>query len=72
MDEMNIMSAFTTSIISKIIKRQLRKKLGCDISIQLNEMRVSVIDGKALVHLDANAQIEKDELVKALKSIGLD
>lgn len=72
MDEMNIVSEFTTSIISKIIKRQLRKKLGCDISIQLNEMRVSVIDGKALVHLDATAQIEKDELVKALKSIGLD
>ena len=71
MDEMKIVSKFTTNMISKLVKMVLRKKLGYDIDIQLNEIKTTITDGKTHVHLDVDAVLEKDELVKILKKIGL-
>ena len=64
MDEMKIGSKFTTSIISKLASLAIRKKFG-------NEVKATVVDGKTHVHLDIDADLEKDELTKILKSIGL-
>lgn len=36
MDEMKIVSGFTTTLVSKLLRFALRKKLGYDIHIQLN------------------------------------
>lgn len=71
MDEMKIGSKFTTSIISKLVAVVIRKKLGYDVELKLNEVTATVIDGKTHVHLDVDAEFEKDELMKILKSIGL-
>lgn len=71
MDEMKIVSKFTTNMISKLVKMVLRKRLGYDIDIQLNEIKTTITDGKTHVHLDVDAELEKDELVKILKKIGL-
>ena len=71
MDEMKIVSKFTTNMISKLVKMVLRKKLGYDIDIQLNEIKTTITDGKTHVHLDVDAELEKEELVKRLKKIGL-
>jgi len=71
MDEVRIVSKFTRSVISKLVKMALHKKLGYNIDIQLNEINATVTDGKAHVHFDVNAELDKDELVKILKSIGL-
>ena len=71
MDEMKIVSKFTTNMISKLVKMVLRKKLGYNIDIQVNEIKTTITDGKTHVHLDVDAELEKDELVKILKKIGL-
>lgn len=71
MDEMKIVSKFTTNMISKLVKMVLRKKLGYDIDIQLNEIKTTITDGKTHVHLDVDAELEKEELMKILKKIGL-
>ena len=71
MDEMKIGSKFTTSIISKLVSLAIRKKFGYDIKLSLNEVNAIVVDGKTHVHLDIDADLEKDELTKILKSIGL-
>lgn len=68
---MKIVSKFTTNMISKLVKMVLRKKLGYDIDIQLNEIKTTITDGKTHVHLDVDAELEKEELVKILKKIGL-
>ena len=69
MDEMKIGSKFTTSIISKLASLAIRKKFGYDVKLNLNEVKATVVDGKT--HLDIDADLEKDELTKILKSIGL-
>lgn len=71
MDEMKIVSGFTKGIVSKIVRMVLRKKMGCDANILLNELNVSINDGKTHIHLDLDAELEKEELLKLLKNIGL-
>ncbi|WP_322180304.1 CTP synthase [Neglectibacter caecimuris] len=71
MDEMKIGSKFTTGIISKLVSMVIRKKLGYEVELKLNEVNATVIDGKTHVHLDVDAELDKEELMKILTSIGL-
>lgn len=71
MDEMKIGSKFTTNIISKLIAMVIRKKFGYEVELKLNEVNATVIEGKTHVHLDVDAELDKEELIKILKSIGL-
>ena len=71
MDEMRIVSKFTRGIIYKAIKMVIRKKTGYNIDIQLNEAITTISDGKTHLHLDVDAELDKDELMSILKSIGL-
>lgn len=71
MDEMKIVSKFTRGMISKLLKMVIRKKSGYNVDIQLNNITVTVTDGKTHLHLDIDADLEKDELINILKSIGL-
>lgn len=70
MDEMKIVSKFTTNVISKLVKMVLQKKLGYDVDIQLNEIKTTITDGKTHVHLDVDAELDKEELLKILKNFG--
>ncbi len=71
MDEMKIVSKFTTNVISKLVRMVLRKKLGYNVNIQLNEIKTTINEGKTHIHLDVDAELDKDELTKILKNIGL-
>lgn len=71
MDEMRVSSKFTTGILSKLLERVIRKKLGFDVAFNLNEVDVTISNGKAQIHLDAFADVEKDELMKLLEKVGL-
>lgn len=66
---MKIQSKFMTGLVSRIVKKVLRAKLGCEVDIQLNEFRTTVIDDKTHVHLDLDADLTKEELNKLLKTI---
>lgn len=68
---MRIVSKFTRGIISKAIKMVIRNKTGYNIDIQLNEAITTISDGKTHLHLDVDAELDKDELMSILKSIGL-
>lgn len=68
---MKIGSKFTTGIISKLVSMVIRKKLGYDVQLKLNEVTATVNDGKTHVHLDVDAELTKEELNKILASIGL-
>ena len=71
MDEVRIVSKFTRNVISKLLKMTLHKKLGYNIDIQINEINATITDGKTHVHLDVDAELDKDELMNILKNIGL-
>lgn len=68
---MKIVSKFTTGIVSKLAEVALRKKLGVDADITLNEVQVTVVDSKTHIHLNLDAELGKEELTKILKNIGI-
>lgn len=68
---MRIESRFTTNVVSKLLTWGLQKKLGYKVKLTLNEANATVIDGKTHIHLDLDADLEKDELTRILASVGL-
>lgn len=71
MDEVRIESGFTKMILSKILKTVLKKKLGCDVTVELNEFKATIKDGKAHIHVSADGEIDNGDLAKLLKVAGL-
>lgn len=71
LDEMRIASKWMTSLASKVINLILRKKLGYDINVKLNEVRVVMDDEKLKAHLDIDCELSKEELNKILETVGL-
>lgn len=71
-DKMIIGSRFTRNILNKLIEGILRKKTGCDIGIEINDADVSVIDRNMYVHLNVDVKLNNSEIMKILKSKGLD
>lgn len=71
MDEMKISSKFMRNLIAKLVKKTVKKKVGYDVDIQLNEFTATITDGTAHVHLSVDAELNKDELTKILGKIGL-
>ncbi len=72
MDEMNIISKFTTALVSKVAKVIIKKKLGVDMDIWLKEMKIAINDGTTHAHLDIDVELSKEELKKLLKESGFD
>ena len=68
---MKIRTAFMRKLIAGAVKKALRKKLGYDIDIQLNELSVTFDDDKAVAHISADAEMNKDELTKLIRKTGL-
>lgn len=71
MDEMRITSVFTRGIVSKILRKVIRKKTGYEVDIQLNDVTTTIQNGKTHLHVDIDAELDKDELIKILKNVGL-
>lgn len=71
MDELIIMSGFMKTVVSKGIQKFLKKKASLNASVKLNGMKVSVNDDTAHVHLDIEADLQKDELAVILATVGL-
>ena len=72
MDEMKIESKFMRTVISKLASAMLGKKIGYNVDIQLNSLNVTIVEGKTHVHLDVAAELNKGELLKILKNIGVE
>lgn len=64
MDIMKIESKFLTGIIARFIKKTVSKKLGYDIDLNINSIRVKIDDEHARAHLDVDARMPKEAFGK--------
>lgn len=71
MDELklNLSSKFMRGIVTKLITKVVYKKTGYKIGVELHNVNVEVVNGKAYIHVDADAEIDNDELMKIVKTI---
>lgn len=70
--KLNLSGNFMKGIITKVLAKMIQKKLGYKIDIELNSLDIKVVDGKARLHVDADAEMNNDDLFKIIKSAGLD
>ena len=71
MDEMKIKSGLMTGIVSKLIKRSIKKHLGCEMDITIQDLSLLSNDEKTHIHISVDGMMTKDEIKKLLKEIGL-
>jgi N-methylhydantoinase B/oxoprolinase/acetone carboxylase alpha subunit len=71
MNEMKISTRLMKGLIAKIVKTMIKKKVGYDVDIRLNDLVITNDNDKAHVHLNVDAEMNKDELAKILKATGL-
>lgn len=70
--KLRLSTKFMRGMVANLISKALNKKLGYNIDILLNEIEVKNEDGKILIHVNADAEVDNGEFVKILKSIGMD
>ena len=70
MDELKMVlhTKFMRTIITKILSKAIFKKTGYDVNIQINKIEAETYDGKVSIHMDVDAELSKEDLVKILKS----
>ena len=65
MDEMKFDSDFSTKLMSKYLKRQIKKKTGFDVDVKIGSVYLSVDDGDtAHISINVKADINKSDLEK--------
>lgn len=70
MDELKLIlnTKFMRGMVTKIIAKAILKKTGYQVDIDLNEISVEVIDGKAHLHVNADAAVNTSDLLNIVKS----
>lgn len=62
---MNIKSKLITGLLSVVLQKLIKKKLGTDITLEINGVDIYDVDEGAVgVHLDMDALIDRTELQK--------
>lgn len=62
---MNIKSKLITGLLSVVLQKVIKKKLGTDITLEINGVDIYDVDEGAVgVHLDMDALIDRTELQK--------
>lgn len=74
MDELKLKlsTKFMRGMVAKLISKAIRKNLGYEVDIRIDEVSVETINGRLHFHMNADAEIDNDEFVKIIKSAGLD
>ena len=70
MDEMklNLSTKIMRGLVASLVSRAIRKKLGYDVEIQLNELAATVVNGQAQLHVSVDAKLDNNELKKILEA----
>ena len=68
--KVNLSTKFMKGIVGKMISRLIRKHLGYDVDIQINNVEVKMEDKQIHIHLNADGKLSKEEFIKIIKSIG--
>ena len=58
---------FMKSLVAKLISKIIRKQIGCDVSIYLNDISLTHSDGKIRITADIGGEMKSDDFAKIVK-----
>lgn len=56
--------------IGKMLSKQLGKKLGCNIKIQLNDLNIDAVKDDIKIHVDIDGLLTKDDFYNVINELG--
>lgn len=71
MDEMklNISTKLLRGIVAKIIIKNIRKKMGYNVNITINELQAEMIDGEVRLRVNVDGSMSKEEFNRFITSL---
>lgn len=68
MDELklSLRTNFMRNLVAKAIKKAVRKKIGTDLDILVNDIKLTSTDGKIHIHADIDGEISNENLLKLI------
>lgn len=71
MDELklSVKSKLLRMAISAMIKKQINKKFNGEIDFAINDLDIRTVDGKLVMHLDANASMDQNKAIRLLNEL---
>ena len=60
-------SKLMKGFLTNLIKKEVNKKLGIDIDLIINDLDISLENGKGHVHIDADADLKGDDVMAIIK-----
>lgn len=69
MDELKIKSTFMKGILNKVLSKMIQKKLGYKVDIRIEDLDIKIINEKACLHANIEAEIDKAEFAQIMKTI---
>ena len=70
MDQMIIETGFVQSSLARVVKKAVSKIIGVNLDLNFNDPISVQFDGEqALVHLNVNAKMSKEDLGKLVKDL---
>lgn len=74
MDELklSLSTRLMTGVVTKLLTKLISKKLGYKIDIQLNELMINTDNGKVHIYANVDAEMNNEDLMSIIKSIGSD
>lgn len=67
--KLKLSTKFMRGLVAKLIRKVVYQKTGYNIDILLNEIDVQVIDGRARIHVNVDAEIDEKEFLKITKIV---
>lgn len=66
--KLKVSTKFMKGFVAKVVSKKLYEKLGCKIDIQFKDVSVDTINGDVVIHVDADAKINKTEFERLLET----
>lgn len=71
MDEMKLTTKLMRGVVAKLISSIIKNKFGFDVKVDLAAFYITYDENTANIHLNASAQLDKDNLEYILMENGL-
>lgn len=66
--KLKVSSKFMKGFVAKMVSNKIYKKFGCKIDIQFKDISVDTINGEVMIHVDADAKINRTEFERMLET----
>ena len=67
--KLKVSTKFMKGFVAKTVSKKLYEKLGCKVDINFEDISVDTVNGDVLIHVNADAKINRTEFERFLEKM---